>query len=97
MMVAAQVDSNQQESLIEKMFSLPNTVWDGIINQATQNVEILKDPEVVKQLANILKTNVSACKSLGHAYVSQLGRNYLDMLNVYKVSSEFLRIEVAST
>ena len=29
-----------------------------------------------------------ACKALGHPYVSQLGRIYLDMLNVYKVMSE---------
>ena len=28
------------------------------------------------------------CKALGHPYVSQLGRIYLDMLNVYKVMSE---------
>jgi len=45
----------------------------------------LKDPEAVKQLASILKTNVRACKALGHPYVIQLGKIYLDMLNVYKV------------
>lgn len=42
----------------------------------------------VKQLGSILKTNVRACKALGHAYVLQLGRIYLDMLNVYKIMSE---------
>lgn len=41
----------------------------------------------MKQLVSILKTNVRACKSLGHPYVTQLGRIYLDMLNVYKVMS----------
>lgn len=50
-----------------------------------QNVDILKNQEAVKQLASILKTNVRACKALGHPYVMQLGRIYLDMLNVYKV------------
>ncbi|CAG2067234.1 unnamed protein product, partial [Timema podura] len=53
-----------------------------------QNVEVLKDQEAVKQLSSILKTNVRACKALGHPYVMQLGRIYLDMLNVYKVMSE---------
>ena len=53
--------------------ALPNQVWDGIINQATQNVEVLKDPDAVKQLGNILKTNVRACKALGHPYVLQVG------------------------
>ena len=40
---------------------------------SVQNVQILKDPEAVKQLGNILKTNVRACKALGHPYVLQVG------------------------
>ena len=48
-------------------------------------MDVLKDQEAVKQLTSILKTNVRACKALGHPYVMQLGRIYLDMLNVYKV------------
>jgi len=35
-------------------------------------VEVLKDPDIVKQLGNILKTNVRACKSLGHPYMQQV-------------------------
>ncbi|XP_013774105.1 exportin-1-like [Limulus polyphemus] len=87
-MISAQTDQVVQEHLIEKYMFLPSQVWDDIINQATKNVDVLKDPEAVKQLGNILKTNVRACKSIGHPYVSQLGRIYLDMLNVYKVMSE---------
>jgi hypothetical protein len=37
-----------------------------------KNVEVLKDPDVVKQLVSILKTNVRACKALGHPYVMQV-------------------------
>ncbi|XP_076311781.1 exportin-1-like isoform X2 [Tachypleus tridentatus] len=87
-MISAQTDQVVQEHLVEKYMFLPSQVWDDIINQATKNVDVLKDPEAVKQLGNILKTNVRACKSIGHPYVSQLGRIYLDMLNVYKVMSE---------
>ncbi|XP_017781771.1 PREDICTED: exportin-1 [Nicrophorus vespilloides] len=87
-MIAAQVDSTVQENLVEKYMSLPNQVWDDIISQASKNVDVLKELDIVKQLANILKTNVRACKALNHAYVVQLGRIYLDMLNVYKVMSE---------
>lgn len=53
-----------------------------------QNVDILKDAETVRQLGSILKTNVRACKAVGHPFVAQLGRIYLDMLNVYKCLSE---------
>jgi len=87
-MISASTDQQQQEQLIEKYMQLPNQVWDDIINQASKNVEVLKDHEAVKQLGRILQTNVRACKALGHPYVLQLGRIYLDMLNVYKVMSE---------
>merc|ERR1719513_6944 len=87
-MISASTDQQQQEQLIEKYMQLPNAVWDDIINQASKNVDVLKDHEAVKQLGSILKTNVRACKALGHPYVLQLGRIYLDMLNVYKVMSE---------
>uniref|UniRef100_U5ELY4 Exportin-1 n=1 Tax=Corethrella appendiculata TaxID=1370023 RepID=U5ELY4_9DIPT len=87
-MISAQVDQVAQDILIEKYMSLPNQVWDEIISQATKNVDILKDMGAVKQLGSILKTNVRACKALGHSYVTQLGRIYLDMLNVYKIMSE---------
>merc|ERR1712025_1504743 len=56
--------------------------------------EVLKDSEAVKQLGSILKTNVRACKALQHPYVLQLGRIYLDMLNVYKVMSENITIAI---
>ncbi|XP_022122782.1 exportin-1 [Pieris rapae] len=94
-MISAQVDQVAQEQLIEKYMLLPNQVWDDIISQASHNVDILKDPEAVKQLVSILKTNVSACRALGHPYVVQLGRIYLDMLNVYKVMSENISQAIA--
>nr|CAD7437913.1 unnamed protein product [Timema bartmani] len=87
-MISAQMDQLIQEQLIEKCMALPNQIWDEVISQASKNVEVLKDQEAVKQLSSILKTNVRACKALGHPYVMQLGRIYLDMLNVYKVMSE---------
>jgi exportin-1 len=95
-MISAQTEDIPRERLIEKYMLLPNQVWDSIISQATRNVEILKDPDAVKQLGNILKTNVRASKSLGHAYVLQLGRIYLDMLNVYKVMSENVSSAIAT-
>ncbi|XP_067010066.2 exportin-1 [Anabrus simplex] len=94
-MISAQVDQVAQDILIEKYMMLPNQVWDDIISQASKNVDVLKDPDAVKQLASILKTNVRACKALGHPYVGQLGRIYLDMLNVYKVMSENITAAIA--
>lgn len=94
-MISAQIDQHAQESLIEKYMMLPNQVWDEIICQASSNVDVLKEIDIVRQLASILKTNVRACKALGHPYVLQLGRIYLDMLNVYKVMSENITAAIA--
>jgi len=57
-------------------------------------VETLRDLDKVKNLANILKTNVAACSSIGHPFMVQLGRNYLDMLNLYKAVSEMIAAAV---
>jgi hypothetical protein len=58
------------------------------MKQAKMNIQFLKDPLTIKKIANILTTNVRACSALNHPFISQLGRIYLDMLNVYKVYSE---------
>ncbi len=71
-MISAEVNSARQEQLIERYMFLPNQIWDDIINQASKNVELLKDQEATRQLANILKTNVRACRAIGHPYVSQV-------------------------
>jgi exportin-1 len=71
-MISAQTDSGAQEQLIDKFMQLPNIVWDSIIQQATLDYNALKDPEIVKQLGNILKTNVRACRSLGNPYIIQV-------------------------
>jgi exportin-1 len=52
--------------------------------------------QAVKPLGSILKTNVRACRALGHPYVIQLGRIYLDMLNVYKIMSENISQAIAA-
>ncbi|TGZ75792.1 hypothetical protein CRM22_000184 [Opisthorchis felineus] len=94
--ISAQQDPNVQGEQIERLFRLPNQIWDSILSRAATDVEILKDSETVRQLCNILKTNHSACKSLGQPYLVQLGRIYLDMLNVYKIMSQNINQAVAA-
>ena len=76
-----------QEQLIEKLMVLPNSIWSEAIDHASKDVSILTDPEVLKNLAHILKTNVAACKSIGSPFFSQLKRILNDMLSVYQVIS----------
>lgn len=57
------------------------------MTQAAQNMDVLSSPDNIKILANVLKTNVAACTSIGSFYLPQLGRIFLDMLGLYKAVS----------
>jgi exportin-1 len=87
-MIAASIDNVQQTKLIEKYMQLPNDVWNTIISEAKKSVDCLKDPDVISNILNILKTNIRASKALGAPYVHQLTKIYQDMLHIYKVTSE---------
>ena len=50
---------------------------------ASEDVETLKEPETVREVAKVLRTNVKVCAALGQPFIAQMGRIYLDMLNVY--------------
>lgn len=75
----------EREALTARLMSLPNMSWQEIMANAGRNLESLRQPETIKNIANILKTNNRAASSLGHVYITQLGLIFADMLNVYKV------------
>jgi exportin-1 len=64
------------------------------MQQAASNVDVLGNTENVKIMSNILKTNVSACTSIGSFFLPQLGRIWLDMLGLYKAVSEIISTQV---
>ncbi|KAF9919098.1 Karyopherin transporter [Lobosporangium transversale] len=89
-MISAQPNRGAQERLIAKAMQTPNQHWDNIMEQAKVNVNNLDQTENLKVLASVLKTNVSACSSIGPGFYSQLGRIYLDLLAVYKAVSQLI-------
>ena len=74
-MIAASIDNIQQTKLIDKYMQLPNDVWNTIIVEAKKSVDCLKEPEIVNNILNILKTNIRASKALGPPYVHQVSRS----------------------
>lgn len=94
-MVAAQGNRNQQERLLAELMAIPNSAWDEIIRQATQNPAILQDNDTIKVIGNIMKTNVSACSSIGPYFYPQIGRIYHDMLQMYRATSQLISEAVA--
>jgi exportin-1 len=94
-MIAAQPQKNTQERLIAELMSHPNAAWDQIINSATTNPAILQDGDTIKVIGNVMKTNVSACTSIGSYFYPQIGRIYLDMLSMYRATSQMISEIVA--
>ncbi|EPQ64047.1 karyopherin [Blumeria graminis f. sp. tritici 96224] len=94
-MIAARPQKNVQERLIAELMLFPNTSWDSIIQQATANPAILQDPVIIKVIGNVMKTNVSACSSIGSYFYPQIGRIYLDMLSMYRATSQMISEAVA--
>ncbi|KAI0878799.1 CRM1 C terminal-domain-containing protein [Hypoxylon argillaceum] len=94
-MVAAQGNKHQQERLLAELMNAPNAAWDEIIRAATQDPQILQDSDTIKIIGNIMKTNVSACSSIGPYFGPQIGRIYLDMLQMYRATSQLISEAVA--
>jgi exportin-1 len=63
--------------------------------QAAQSIDVLGNADNIKILSNVLKTNVSACTSIGSFYLPQVGRLFLDMLGLYRAVSGIISETVA--
>lgn len=52
--------------------------------------DVLSNPENIKILSNVLKTNTSACSSIGTFFFPQIARVYLDLLSLYRAVSSII-------
>lgn len=89
-MISAQGQKNTQERLIHDLMNYPNQAWDAIIATAMQDNSSLQDSETIKIIGNIMKTNVAACSSIGSYFYPQIGRIYMDMLQMYRATSQMI-------
>jgi exportin-1 len=65
------------------------------MESAKQNTEVLNNASQIKVLSNVLKTNVSACLSVGPGFISQLGQIYMDLLTLYRAVGVIVSQNVA--
>lgn len=92
--IQSQNDPEIRQALVLKLMELPNQSWSIILNLAKQNTEALWEPQNVKQVVLVLKTNSRVASSLGHGYIIQLGKIYLEMLHVYKTYSQYVSQQI---
>ncbi|KAH8983581.1 CRM1 C terminal-domain-containing protein [Lactarius hatsudake] len=94
-MISAQPNKPQQEKLIAKLMELPNAAWESLMAQAAANKDVLSNPDNLRILSNVLKTNVAACTSIGSFFLPQIGLIYMDMLGLYRAVSGIISETVA--
>ncbi|RKP35256.1 CRM1 C terminal-domain-containing protein [Dimargaris cristalligena] len=93
-MISAQTNASVQEQLVVNYMKLPNQAWFSIIEAVKKDITVLNNPNNIKVLANVLKTNVAACRAVGPGFLSQIGRIYVDMLSLYSNVSAAISREV---
>ncbi|CAI4062868.1 hypothetical protein SKDZ_07G4610 [Saccharomyces kudriavzevii ZP591] len=86
----------ERNRLLSDLMQLPNMAWDTIVEQSTANPSLLLDSETVKIIANIIKTNVAVCTSMGADFYPQLGHIYYNMLQLYRAVSSMISAQVAT-
>ncbi|CCF56713.1 hypothetical protein KAFR_0B04170 [Kazachstania africana CBS 2517] len=94
--ISEERNSAEKTRLLNDLMQLPNMAWDAIVEQSTANPALLLDPETVKIIANIIKTNVAVCSSMGADFYPQLGHIYYNMLQLYRAVSSMISSQVAS-
>ncbi|KAJ3130568.1 Karyopherin transporter [Physocladia obscura] len=94
-MISAQSNTQLQERMIKGLMELPNQAWANVMAEAGRNPNCLNNPDTIKILGNIIKTNVAACNSIGGHFVVQIGVIYWDLLELYKAVSALISDSVA--
>lgn len=94
--ISAQNSKSVRDNLLSNLMQLPNIAWSTVVKQAGEDPQLLSNSEIVKIIANIIKTNVSVCKPLGPHFYPQLGMIYVDMLSLYKAVSSLISGAVAT-
>ncbi|KAH3679234.1 hypothetical protein WICPIJ_008668 [Wickerhamomyces pijperi] len=95
LIIGAQTNEASRNRLLGDLMFLPNTAWTAIVQQAGEDPTLLTNTETVKILANVIKTNVAVCSSMGSAFYKQLGVIYDNMLSLYNAVSGMISDAVA--
>ncbi|KAL6757535.1 exportin [Haematococcus lacustris] len=95
LMIGAEGEASKREEYLARLMAPPNATWQTILASAQGNPDVLKAPEATRSIQNVLQTNVSVCSSLGQPYAQQFNVIFADMLQVYRLYSEFINKQIA--
>lgn len=88
-MIQSQSDSHLQKEEIAILMSSPNNCWDSIISSIANNdIRItLANIDTLKSLSSVLRSNITACGSIGSGFDTQMSKLFMDMLSLYRAVS----------
>lgn len=94
--ISSQTDRTKCEELIKKFMHITNIAWDETLTRIKMNSDTLNDPQCIKILGNIIKSNVAACTSIGPYFFVQIELIYGDLLRLYAAVSDLITQSVAA-
>jgi exportin-1 len=94
-MIQAESNSQKRNEYLLRLMMLPNQKLLEIIGQTRQNVDFLKDQDVIQTFLNTLQTNTRVASSLGTYFLPQITLIFSDMLNMYIMYSELISKSIA--
>ncbi|GBG24586.1 Exportin-1 [Hondaea fermentalgiana] len=95
-MVRDQSNEEVRNALLERLMQPSTEQWKKIMQLGSQNNQALTNVETIRELADILRTNVRVCSAMGYSFRPHLMGLYLDMLHVYKFYSGKISESVVS-
>eukprot|EP01012_Entosiphon_sulcatum_P019589 TRINITY_DN24503_c0_g1_i1.p1 TRINITY_DN24503_c0_g1~~TRINITY_DN24503_c0_g1_i1.p1 ORF type:complete len:1057 (-),score=290.97 TRINITY_DN24503_c0_g1_i1:3-3173(-) len=95
LIIAAAPDNNLQHRLVARLMGPPNSLWESVISRV-HHTEYLRNPEVMQQLASVLRTNVRACRAVRGGFFQQVMTLFPNMIQLYGAYAEMITREIAT-
>jgi exportin-1 len=92
--IEAQTNRKIQQQLIMKLMELPNITWSHLLKTANSNFHSMLEMKTVKTIVMVLKMNIRVAGAVGPAYSVQMGRLYLELVQVYKLYAHYVSNQV---
>lgn len=87
-MIQSQSDPALQKEEIALLMTSPNNCWDSIISTISKDTRTnLGNIDTLKSLSSVLRSNITACGSIGAGFDAQISTIFMDMLSLYRAVS----------
>eukprot|EP00357_Protocruzia_adherens_P031388 CAMPEP_0115046264 /NCGR_PEP_ID=MMETSP0216-20121206/48648_1 /TAXON_ID=223996 /ORGANISM="Protocruzia adherens, Strain Boccale" /LENGTH=1097 /DNA_ID=CAMNT_0002429317 /DNA_START=4965 /DNA_END=8258 /DNA_ORIENTATION=- len=94
LMIAEEQDNTRRELMLFSALEGVQNEWTTLLNVGRESIDQFKDATNLRRLVYIFTVNDRMAKSVGHYFYQQLGRIFMDMINVYQVFSDYISSQV---